>query len=515
MSNRSFEMYQYRQIIMHMRQGQSNRVLARMKLAGRKKLRDIRTIADAQGWLDPNNALPNEALLAETFEPTTPKTHPAQISQAAAFETEIRAWLRQGFTSIVIYHTLVRKYEFRGSYDCVQRYAYRIKQEGRALEASCVLEFAPGEAAQVDFGKGLDLINKLTGEIRPTWIFVMTLCFSRHQYAEIIHHQDVETWLGCHRRAFEFFGGVPAKIIIDNAKCAITKACYHDPEVQRAYAECAEGYGFIISPCPPREPKKKGRVEAGVKYIKINFLPLREFDSLADGNAQLRQWILEEAGNRIHGTTRQKPLTAFHETERHLLKLLPAIPPDLAAWIKLKVHGDCHVQYQKNRYSVPYEFVHQALWIRISETTVRIYRDHEQLTLHPRLKGQGMRSTKMEHMPPNAQAYLMSDATWCRDEAKRIGPYCSRLIEALFADRVLDQLRAAQGIIGLKKQFGKERVNAACQRALRFNSLKYRTVKQILQQGLDYEPLPEEDAFDLLSAPYKQGKYCRVINTIH
>ena len=98
-----------------------------------------------------------------------------------------------------------------------------------------------------------------------------------------------------------------ARLTIDNPKCAITRACYHDPEVQRAYAECAEGYGFKIEPCPVRDPKKKGRVESAVKYVKRSFVPLREFRDLADANAQLRAWLLGPAGNRVHGTTHEQP----------------------------------------------------------------------------------------------------------------------------------------------------------------------------------------------------------------
>ena len=85
----------------------------------------------------------------------------------------------------------------------------------------------------------------------------MTLCFSRHMYAEIVADQKLSTWLGCHRRAFEFFNGLPTKLIIDNTKCAITRACFRAPEVQRSYGELAEGYGFLISPCPPNDPQKK------------------------------------------------------------------------------------------------------------------------------------------------------------------------------------------------------------------------------------------------------------------
>jgi len=140
----------------------------------------------------------------------------------------------------------------------------------RTPQATVRLHFAPGEAAQVDFGAGPRLVDPARGEQRRTWCFVMTLCFSRHQYVEFVWDQTVATWLGCHRRAFEWFGAVPARVIIDNPKCAITKACARDPLVQRAYAECAEGYGFKIDPCPPADPAKK--VEAGVKCVKGPFI---------------------------------------------------------------------------------------------------------------------------------------------------------------------------------------------------------------------------------------------------
>ncbi|KAI3606231.1 Mobile element protein [Cupriavidus necator H850] len=129
----------------------------------------------------------------------------------------------------------------------------------------------------------------------------MTLCWSRHQYVELVRDQTIATWLQCHRHAFEWFHGVPARLIIDNPKCAIIRACLYEPNVQRAYAQCAEGYGFRIDPCPPRDPQKKGIVESGVKYVKNSFGPLRDFRDLADANRQVRAWVMAEAGIRIHG----------------------------------------------------------------------------------------------------------------------------------------------------------------------------------------------------------------------
>ena len=207
-----------------------------------------------------------------------------------------------GVSGVVIHAVLCREHGFTGSYSSVHRLLASIHAT-QPPEATVRLDFAPGEAAQVDFGAGPMLADE-RGIVRRTWCFVMTLAFSRHQYVEFVFDQTVATWLGCHRRAFEWFCAIPERVIIDNPKCAITRACARDPVVQRAYAECAEGYGFKIDPCPPADPQKKGIVESGVKYVKGNFLPLRSFRDLTDLNAQARAWVMQEAGPRIHGTTR-------------------------------------------------------------------------------------------------------------------------------------------------------------------------------------------------------------------
>lgn len=119
------------------------------------------------------------------------------------------------------------------------------------------------------------LLNPATGKCQRTHIFVMTLCFSMHMYVEIVWDQKVKTWLKCHSNAFQWFGGIPRKITIDNLKSAITKACRYDPAVQRSYEDYARAYGFIISPCVPKTPNHKGRVEAGVKYVKRSFVLLQ------------------------------------------------------------------------------------------------------------------------------------------------------------------------------------------------------------------------------------------------
>ena len=195
--------------------------------------------------------------------------------------------------------------------------------------------------------------------------------------------------------------------------------------------------------------------------------------------------------------------------ERFLLKPLPERPVELSEWAKVKVHGDCHVQFAKCRYSVPYRLVHQSLWLRATETTVRVYRDHEMVAIHPRLFKPGLRSTLDEHLPPEALAYKMQDPQWCLKQASQVGSHCHELIEALFAHRVLDNLRAAQGVVRLGKTYGNKRLETACERALVYDSPLYRTVKTILEKGADQEPLPTHTAAPL-SGPYTgQGRFCR------
>ena len=506
MANRRIEMYQYRQVIHRMRQGQSDRAIAKTKLMGRPKCSALRSIAKEKGWLG-DGPLPEDAQLAELFEkPKRP--NPTQVSLTAPHEERIKNWIGQGIQATTIYQALVEQFGFTGSYSSVRRKVRTIRE--KSPKASCVLDFDPGQAAQVDFGKGPTITDVFTGAVDKTWIFVMTLCFSRHMYAEIVTDQKVATWLSCHRRAFEFFNGVTEKVIIDNPKCAITRACYRDPEVQRSYGELAEGYGFIISPCPPADPKKKGRVESSVKYVKNNFVPLRNFRSIADANTQLTGWVLKIAGNRKHGTTFKKPLTMFAETEKHFLKALPDVPVQIATWTRVKVHGNCHVQFEKTYYSVPFKLVRQQLWLRATATTVSLFKDLELLVTHPRLKYPGDRSTVDEHMPPEALAYKMQDPQWCLKQAGRIGPDCLKVIRRLFAFRVLDNLRAAQGIISLGKKYGPARLEAACSRALHFENVKYRTIKSILHQGLDQTPLDERTNVIPLTSVYAgNGRFIR------
>jgi transposase len=477
-------MFQYRAVLVRLRQGESDRDIARARLMGRPKVAALRALAVQHGWLAADAPLPTDSEIAAVLGQA--RRARSTVSTVEPFRGLVARWVEQGVAGVAIHAALCREHGYSGSYSAVRRMLQALGAT-RPAEATVRLQFAPGEAAQVDFGAGPFLFDPARGEQRRTWCFVMTLCFSRHQYVEFVWDQTVATWLGCHRRAFEWFAAVPARLIIDNPKCAITKACVHDPLVQRAYAECAEGYGFKIDPCPPADPAKKGVVEAGVKYVKGNFLPLRSFRDLADLNAQGRRWVLEEAGLRIHGTTREKPLTRF-VLEKPLLRPLPAIAPDLGTWNAVRLHRDCHVQFERCFYSAPFTLIGQSLWLRASDSVVAIYQDYRQVAMHPRGRKPGQRFTVREHLPPEAQAFFAHDRDWCVARAREIGAACGAFIERLLADRIVERLRAAQSTLRLAERYGAQRLDAACARALAHDSVFDRTVKTILAGSHDLQP---------------------------
>jgi len=480
MARRRFEMHHYRQALLRMRQGDSDRDIAAARVMGRPKAAQWRRIATEQGWLDPAQPLPDDVAIAAAVG--SPRKASTTISTLEQHREQLGAWIEQGVSGTAIHAALKRQHGWSGSYSAVRRLVADIRRQ-LPPETTCRLEFEPGDAAQVDFGAGPTLMHP-DGLPRRTWAFVMTLASSRHQYVEFVWDQTVATWLGCHRRAFEWFAGVPRRVIIDNAKCAITRACAKDPTVQRAYAECAEGYGFKIDPCPPHDPQKKGIVESGVKYLKGNFLPLRTFRDLADLNAQARAWVMDEAGVRCHGTTRRTPLGLF-ALEAPLLQALPSQAPDLGVWHRVSVHRDCHVQFERVLYSAPFALVGKTLWLRATDAAVALFEDYRHVATHPRGQRPGQRVSVRDHLPPEAQAFFGRDRAWCTAQAARIGASCQALVEQLLSDHILERLRAAQGVLALLKPYGAARLEAACARALAHGSPHFRTVKTILATGAD------------------------------
>ncbi len=290
---------------------------------------------------------------------------------------------------------------------------------------------------------------------------------------------------------YAYINGVPERVVIDNLKSGIAQACWHEPEAQSSYRECAEHYSFLISPCRPRTPKHKGKVEqGGVHYVKRNFLGGREPTPLTQANRDVRRWVMTTAGQRIHGTTREKPLLRF-ETEQGVLRPLPDAPYDMAIWKQLKLHRDCYLVFERAYYSAPFRLVGQQLWVRGGTREVQIYTsDYQLVGTHPRAQRPGQRLTHADHLPPHKLAGLILTRNGCQARAEEIGPATRQVVEGMLDHRPEDRLRTAGRLLGLGAKYGPERLEAACTRALRFDDTAYMTIKRILIQGSDREEMP-------------------------
>lgn len=193
-------MFQYRAVLVRLRAGDTDRDIARSRLMGRRKLAAFRALAQQQGWVRADVPLPDDAAIAAVIGQA--RRARSTISSVEPFRPIVSRWVEQGVGGVAIHAALCREHGYTGSYSSVRRVVAAMK-DARPPEATVRLTFAPGGAAQVDFGAGPVLFDPARNEQRRTWCFVMTLCFSRHQYVEFVFDQTVATWLGCHRRAFD------------------------------------------------------------------------------------------------------------------------------------------------------------------------------------------------------------------------------------------------------------------------------------------------------------------------
>lgn len=475
-----------REILRRVQAGQSDRAIARETGIHRKTVARYRVWAEEQGLLD--SPLPSLGELHRRLEETMPPSPPPQnVSTVEPYRKVVEDLRRRGVERAAIYQRLKER-GYTGSYSAVYRFVRTM--EPAEPQVTVRVETRPGEEAQVDFGYAGKMIDPASGKLRKTWAFVMTLSWSRHQYVEFVFDQKVETWLRCHRNALAFFGGVPERIVPDNLKAAIVRACWEEPEAQQAYRECAEHYDFLISPCRPRTPQHKGKVEkGGVHYVKRNFLGGREPTAITQANQDVLVWCNTTAGRRVHGTTKERPLERF-EVEKETLKPLPTNPYDLAVWKQAKVQRDCYITFEGAYYSVPFRLVGRRVWVRGGVQQVQVYTsDYCLVATHPRAQKAGQRLTHHNHLPPHKLPGLTITRETCRTQAAEVGPATEEVVHRLLDHRPEDRLRSAGRLLRLAERFGPDRLEKACRRALHFGDPTYRTVKRTLERGLEEEEL--------------------------
>ncbi|MEY9633379.1 transposase [Bradyrhizobium japonicum] len=375
----------------------------------------------------------------------------------------------------------------------------RYKEWAGRLKPTLRQVHVAGENLFVDYsGHTMEVVDGLTGEVRSTQIFVAVLGASNYTYAEASLSQSLPDWIASHVRAFAFFGGVARQTVSDNLKAGITRACFHEPMVNRTYADLARHYRTAIVPARPYRPRDKAKVEVGVQIVGrwiLARLRNRRFFSLAALNEAIHSLLVELNDRPLRSWGRSRR-DLFEELDHPALTPLPDEPYEYAEWKRCRVNLDYHVEIAKHYYSVPHSLVHQEVEARITQKTVEIFLRGKRVASHLRSTLPHRPTTIPEHMPSSHRRYRDWTLERIRSEAAKVGPDAQTLIDVILRSRPHPEqgFRSAIGILGLVKRYGQERVDAACARALLLNARSYKSVAAILKNGTDRTAPPAEEA---------------------
>jgi transposase len=359
-----------------------------------------------------------------------------------------------------------------------------------------------GEKMFVDYaGQTIDILDGLTGEVRTAQLFVAVLGASSYTYAEATWTQSLPDWTGSHVRAFNFFGGATAQVVSDNLKSGITKACFHEPAVNRTYSDLANHYDTAVVPARPYKPRDKAKVEVGVQIAErwiLAALRNRQFFSLAELNAAIRE-LLDKLNNRVTRHLGASRRELFEALDCPALKALPREPYEYAAWAERRVGLDYHVEVEKHYYSVPHKLLREKVWARLTQRTVEIFHRGKRVAAHVRSSSNRRHTTVREHMPSSHRRYADWTPERLMRQAAEVGRNTTTLIEVIMRERRHPEqgFRSCIGIIRLAKTHGSDRLEAACLRALEIGTRSYTSVNSILKNNLDRkrpEPATDEPA---------------------
>jgi transposase len=350
-----------------------------------------------------------------------------------------------------------------------------------------------GEKLFVDFaGRTGEVVDGLTGEIIPIQIFVAVLGASNFTYAEAVWSQKLPDWIAAHVRAFAYYGGVARQTVSDNLKAGITKACFHEPMVNRTYADMARHYGTAIVPARPYKPRDKAKVEVGVQVVGrwiLARLRHRRFFSLAELNAAIRA-LLDELNDRPMRGWGMSRRALFQQLDKPALRSLPPLAYEYAEWKRCRVGLDYHVEIAKHYYSVPHQLLRQEVEARITVATIEIFHRGKRVASHRRSLRPHRPTTVPEHMPSAHRRYRDWTHERIRHEAQAVGPDAAVLVDVILRSRPHPEqgFRSCVGILRLVKRYGAERVDAACARALVLGTRSYTSVAAILKNHRERAP---------------------------
>ncbi len=419
-----------------------------------------------------------------------------RISQCATYEKEIKQWYESGLSIERIHSDLVREHSFKGSYHSVYRFVQSldISESKRVYRMEC----EPGQEAQIDYGT-LYLPIGEDGRSKKIHILLVTLSHSRKSYVEAVLSQHSESFLRSLENAFRCFGGVPQRLCPDNLAAAVKKADWYEPEINPKLRSFASHYGTLIMPARPYTPTDKGKVEAGVKYVKNNALKGKSFGSLAEVNEHLRWWSEHVADKRIHGTTKKQVGTHFLEAEKAALKPLPPNLFPSYEEARRSVHRDSYIEVKGSYYEVPAQYIARKVWVRWDGTMVRVFDQHmKQIAVHTRLE-RGKFSKVLG--VGGCRGSIEESVGYYRKRFVGMGEYITHWIDAMIAQDSEGALRRLQGLMNLKNKYSKEQLNQAARKANIHGQYKLKQLRQWLSSPQDQEVFAFLEQHELIRNP--------------
>ena len=406
-----------------------------------------------------------------------PRQGTKRSSKLDSFKGQIAALLERHPYSAQQVLQQLRQQGYAGGYSILKEFVRQVRPVRKP--AFLMLEFAPGECAQVDWGNFGSVAVGSTR--RRLSFFVMVLCYSRLMYVEFTLSEGMEQFLSCHRHAFEFFNGVTEKIVIDNLKVGVLRHPFGEKALfNPRYLDLAAHYGFQPVACNVRKGNEKGRVENGVGYVKKNFLNGLDIPSFAAVNPAAIQWRDTVANVRLHGETHRKPIDLFAE-EKTRLRPLPVMPYDGAVVRPISANACCHVIFEANRYSVPHLYASQKLTLKVYPDQLLLFHHETLIATHPRSYDRGQKVRNPDHIKE-----LVVQRQKARDQtllltflalSSHAQPYARKL-----ADKRLNAQHHIQKIVALSEIYGPEKIDRALQDALAFQAYGCEYIANILEQ---------------------------------
>ncbi len=353
-----------------------------------------------------------------------------------------------------------------------------------------------GEKMFVDYaGQTIAIRNSSTGKTHAVQIFVAVLGASNYTYAEATLTQGSEDWINSHIHAYEYFDGVTKVTVPDNLKSGVSKACRYEPDINRSYQDMAVHYGTVIIPARVRKPKDKAKAEVGVQIVErwiLAKLRNRIFFSLHELNKVIKE-LLEILNKKPFQKLDGCRQSVFKSLDHPALLPLPKEGYELAFWKKVTVNVDYHIEVNGHYYSVPNELRNgPMLDVRCTQKIIEVFHNNKRIASHLRDDSKGRHSTIKEHMPKSHQKCLDWTPSRIIKWANTIGKHVAELVQLIMESRCYPEqgYRSCLGIIRLAKRYNDHRLEDACRRALVIGGHSYKSVRSILEKGLDQQPIP-------------------------